>query len=241
MPHAVTDPSALPQAVRDEDLVTRRLAHRAARRDVRRLAELIDGLAAGTEPFPERRVLAFGAWVERVCAEVAHQQDAEEQVLWPVLERYGGAGVDVSGLRDDHDAIDAALAEVRRGTRAVVAALQVRPTAVATAADFARVRALAAALRGLADLLDDHLTGTECALDPVLRTDVPRAQWLRIEAEVRRRAADPRFALPWAAEVADGEERAALRAIVGPVAALGLALRRPGHRHRARSVFAPAP
>ncbi|PVZ13074.1 hypothetical protein [Actinomycetospora cinnamomea] len=95
--------------------------------DVRRLARLVEGLAAGSETVPPRRAQAIDEWVGQTCAELRTEHDP-----------------DLCGLVD----------EVRRGTRTVVRALLERPATVATPDDFARMRTLARRLDELAALLD---------------------------------------------------------------------------------------
>lgn len=103
-------------------------------RDARRLAALVEGLAAGTVAVPPRRARAVDEWTGRWCAGLrAHVEDGDA----------------VLGLVD----------EVRRGTRAVVGALLVRPATVATAEDFARLRTLARRWDALADALEDGPAG----------------------------------------------------------------------------------
>ena len=96
--------------------------------DARRLAALVEGLAAGTEAVPPRRARAVDEWTGRWCAALrAHAHD---------------------------DGVLELIDEVRRGTRAVVSALLARPATVATTADFARMRNLARRLHELADALE---------------------------------------------------------------------------------------
>lgn len=230
-----TDPDRTDGRPTPADLAPLRAADRAMLRDVRRLTELADGLAAGTIAVPERRALALADWVERVCEEIRHRHEAEETLLWPVLERHAGRTLDLSGLRDDHVALLGLLGEVRRSTRAVVAALLVRPTAVATAADFARMRTLARQLAELGELLDEHVDDARRELADALDR-VPRESWRRATRALHGTAPDPGFTAARAREVARREEVDAVdtalggRGLAGPLARRSL-------RRRERLVF----
>lgn len=220
----------------DAELLPLRLVHRVMVRDVRRLAGLADGLAAGTEAVPARRALAVGDWVERVCAEIAHHHDGEESLLWPVLERHAGPAVDLSGLRDDHAALRPLLGQVRRGARAVVAALLQRPAAVATVADFRRMRELAGDLQDLAELLAEHLADSERELGEVL-AEVPAPAWRRAERALRAGAPDPAFTGARVLDAASSDEAAALRRVSGARPRMAMRAATVTLRRRERQVF----
>lgn len=217
------------------DLAPLRAADRAMLRDLRRLAGLADGLAAGTIAMPERRALALGEWVERTCEEIRHRHEGEEALLWPVLERHAGRAPDLSELRDAHVALHGVLGEVRRGTRTVVAALLLRPTALATAADFARMRTLARRFAELAELLDEHLVDAHRELAVALER-VPRGPWLLAMRALHGTAPDPAFTAARARDVARREEVADVDAALGGRGLTGPLARR-SLRRRERLVF----
>ncbi|MEJ2890144.1 hemerythrin domain-containing protein [Actinomycetospora aeridis] len=232
-PTAPTAPAT--DSVSPGDLAPLRAADRATLADVRRLARLADGIAGGTVPLGERRAWALGDWVERVSEEIRHRHEAEEALLWPVLERHAGRTLDLSGLRDDHVALRGLLGEVRRGTRGAVDAVQLRPIAVASAEDFARLRRLARLLGELADLLDEHRRDAERELDEVLAR-VPREDWRRATRLLHAGAPDPAFTAARARAAAGPDEVAAVEGALGGRGLTG-ALARRGLRRRERSVF----
>lgn len=225
-----TEPVAAPTG--EPELLAVRLIHRLARRDTRLLAAVADGLASGTSRFTEKRALAFGDWVERVCLEFAHHHELEDTVLWPLLEDHAGSAVDLSDLRGDHMALRSLLGEVRRRSRAVVAALVLRPSAVATARDFTAVRELASTLAELADLVSEHLAETERVALAALVAHVPRTAWAVTLDELRAGTPEPRLRA-----VADPEELAGLRAAHGRWRETGLRLSASRLRRREHLVY----
>jgi hypothetical protein len=231
-PSPTTTPTAAASTAA-ADLTVLTVVDRALLDDARRLARLAEGVAAGTEPVTERRALAVADHVERVCEAIRHRHEAEEDLLWPLLERYAGRTLDLSGLRDDHVALRGLLGEVRRGMRGVVAALMLRPAAVATAADFARMRALADGLAELAELLDEHVrdTGRELA---AAAGSVPADAWRRAVRALLATAPDRAALAVRARESAASDEAPALDAALGGRAGT---LARHGLRRRERLVF----
>lgn len=223
--------------VGEGELLEVRLAHRLARRDTRRLALVADGLASGTSRFSEKRALAFGDQVERVCYEIARDHHGEDERVWPLLERHAGPAVDLTDLTGDHVALYALLDEVRRGARAVVAALVLRPSPVATARDFARMRDLAERLAELTELVEEHLADTERVLFAVLGAHVPRAAWHRALGEPAARRTGPWGAGRRVLSVATAAETAVLRDRDGTMRALGRRLGAGRLRRRERLVY----
>jgi hypothetical protein len=229
----IAPPSPTPDAT--QDLVPLRVADRAVLRDVRRLARVADGLAAGTETVTERRALAVADRVERVCEEIRHRHEAEEGLLWPLLERHAGRTLDLSGLRDDHAALRGLLGEVRRGMRGVLGALLLRSTALATTEDFGRMRALADRLTELDELLDEHLRDSARELAGAVVT-VPRDAWRRAVRALHATAPDRGFTAVRAHDVAAPHEVDAVDAALGGRGVAGPLARRALHR-RDRLVF----
>jgi hypothetical protein len=62
--------------------------------DARRLATLVEGLAAGTEAVPPRRARAIDEWTGRWCVEVRAQREHDDAVLELIdgVRRGTGAG-----------------------------------------------------------------------------------------------------------------------------------------------------
>ncbi|MHC1558742.1 hemerythrin domain-containing protein [Actinomycetospora sp. C-140] len=211
------------------DLVPFGVVDRVTLRDVGRLARFADGLAAGTVAVTERRALAVAERIERVCEEIHHRHGAEETLLWPLLERHAGRALDLSGLRDDHVALRGLLGEVRRLARGVLAALLQRPTALATAEDFGRMRTLARRLAELTDLLDEHLRDSARELTDAVAA-VPRDAWRRATRALFATAPDRVFTAVRAHEAATPDEARPLAAALGRGVA-GPFARRAVRRH----------
>ena len=88
------------------------LAHRAMLRDLDRLAELTATLAGGAARLHRKRAAAIAAYLSDFCDSIHHHHSAEDEVLWPVLERSAGAHVDLTELTDDHAVLDPKLARI---------------------------------------------------------------------------------------------------------------------------------
>jgi hypothetical protein len=218
------------------DLAVLAVVDRALLGDVRRLARLAEGVAAGTVAVSERRALAVADHLERVCEAIRHRHEAEEDLLWSLLTRHAGRTLDLSGLRDDHVALRGLLGEVRRGMRAVVAALVLRPVAVATAEDFARMRALAAGLAELAELLDEHVRDAGRELAGALATTpatVPADAWRRGVRALLATAPDRAGLAVRTREAAAPDEAPAVDAALGRAGRFA----RHAQRRRERLVF----
>lgn len=236
-PAPTTAPRPTEPRVGEGELLEVRLAHRLARRETRRLAAVAEGLASGTSRFTEKRALAFGDQVERVCFEIARDHHGEDERVWPLLELHAGPAVDLTDLTGDHAALYALLDEVCRGARVVVAALVLRPSPVATARDFARMRDLAERLAELAESVEEHLADTERVLFAVLGAHVPRSAWHRALGEPAARRSGPWGTGPRMLSVATAAETAVLRDRDGAVRALGLRWASGRLRRRERLVY----
>ncbi|MFC4145124.1 hemerythrin domain-containing protein [Micromonospora mangrovi] len=218
----------------EPNLLGFRVNHRTMRADTRRLAELLDRVAAGGITYDRRRATALRTYLRLLCTGIHHHHQTEDDVLWPVLERSAGAAVDLRNLSADHAALDPVLDEVRAGADELVAVL------ASAAADQGRARTvaarLAAGLTRLSDLLDAHIEEEERLLFPVIRRYVSVADWTTVERAVRR-GGSIRFELPRLERYAEPAEMDELRAIAGPVLRLLLAAMRPGFRRREAVVF----
>ncbi|MFC5064909.1 hemerythrin domain-containing protein [Actinomycetospora atypica] len=190
--------TAAPALTTDTDLLGIRIAHRIMRRDARLLAGLAAAWADGSDPLTGRRRRVFGAWIEGLCRDIHHHHATEDDVLWPVLERYAGAEVDLAPLSDDHAALDPVLDDIRA-------------TFTVAAAD-GRVGPLAERLIHLTDLLDEHIAEEERDLFPVIRRYVPQAEWAVVEKAAQRGGPGIRYALPRIVDVATEEEFATMTA-----------------------------
>ncbi|MFC5137707.1 hemerythrin domain-containing protein [Actinomycetospora rhizophila] len=215
---------------RQDDLLGITLGHRAMCADSRRLADLAARVVDGTERVDRTRAVAIARWVGRLADEILHHHEAEDDVLWPVLEARAGDRVDLAALTDDHAALDPLLVQVRAAADDLAQA----------PADAAAARALARHLGALADLLAEHIAEEEREVFPIILAHVPQHEWHGVEAAVRDRGGDMGFVLPRVAAVASPEQRAALRRVAGPVLTVLLPLTRRRLRRAERLVFGGA-
>lgn len=212
---------------RQGDLLGITLGHRAMCADTRRLADLAARIVRGEERVDSPRAVALARWIGRVADEIHHHHEAEDDVLWPVLERWAGDRVDLAALTDDHAALDPLLARIREAAERLAQA----PT------DGAGARELAAHLGSLADLLAEHIAEEERDLFPIILAHVPQSEWHGVEAAVRDRGGDMGFGLPRVAAAATPEELAELRRVAGPVLMVLLPITRWRLRRAEKLVF----
>ncbi|MHC1558744.1 hemerythrin domain-containing protein [Actinomycetospora sp. C-140] len=208
---------------RRNDLLGITLGHRAMCADTRRLADLVARIATGAERVDRARGVALARWIGRVADEIHHHHEAEDDVLWPVLERHARDRVDLAALTDDHAALDPLLARVRAAADDV--------------AGGGPADALAQHLGELADLLAEHIAEEEREVFPIILAHVPQADWHAVEAAVRDRGGDIGFALPRVAAAATPEELADLRRVAGPVLMVLLPVTRWRLRRAEKLVF----
>ncbi|MFI6324173.1 hemerythrin domain-containing protein [Nonomuraea sp. NPDC050556] len=194
-----------------------RIAHRAMRADTRRLAVLMNEIAAG-ELLPDAvRLRAIGGFATRLCATIKHHHETEDDVLWPIIVRSAGAAADLSDLTEDHEALDPLLDEVVQNVAAPAR--------------------MAKALARLADLLDEHIEEEERLIFPLITRYVSDADWKTVE-DAARKGSKLSFELPRIAQYARPDEMDALREEAGPLMVALLALFNRGHRRRQRLIFA---
>ncbi|GAA0733795.1 hemerythrin domain-containing protein [Dactylosporangium roseum] len=200
--------------------------HRSMRGDARRFAALVRSIADGTTASSPARARAIERYLTSLCAGIHHHHQAEDEVLWPVLEAAAGAEVDLTELTDDHAQLDPLLDRLRAEARALSAAPR----------DRAAAARLATTLAALRDLLDEHIDDEERTVFPVITRYVSHAEWQRVEAAVRKGSAMS-FELPRIERYATGDELAELYRMAGPVLRFMLALVRPGFLRREKVIF----
>lgn len=215
--------STAPAPTTDTDLLGIRIAHRIMRREARLMAGLAAAWADGSDPLTGRRRRVFGAWIEGLCRDIHHHHATEDDVLWPVLERYAGAEVDLAPLSDDHAALDPVLDDIR--------------AAFTVAAADGRVEPLTERLTHLADLLDEHIAEEERDLFPVIRRYVPASEWAVVEKAAQRGGPGIRYALPRIVDVATQEEFATMTASAPKPLLLVMKLLLPRYRREKKVLF----
>ena len=200
------------------------LAHRAMLRDLDRLGELTARLAGRRTVLDRRRAAAIAGYLDDLCDSIHHHHSAEDDVLWPVLERSAGAHVDLTELTDDHAVLEPKLGRVRAGAAALRTGGQVSA-------------ALAADLADLRDTLHEHIGDEERTIVPLIKRYVSDADWNAVEAAIRKRGAKMSFEAPRVLAVATDEEMAGIRAEGGLPVAVLLKVLPPAFRRRERRVF----
>src|SRR5208282_4538003 len=136
--------------------------------------------------------------------QLAMHHSHEDELFFPALEARVGAGrMHLGELADQHDALDAALQAVSDGLAALAD----------PAGDFATDRARAAsALSAMTGPLAAHLTLEEQTALPLLETEMPAAEYKRLEARARKATPRPRarFLIPWIITHATADQRTAV-------------------------------
>ncbi|WP_067658241.1 hemerythrin domain-containing protein [Nocardia harenae] len=201
------------------------LAHRAMLRDLDRCAALAARLA-GT-PLERRRAAAVAAYLTDFCDSIHHHHSAEDEVLWPVLERAAGAHVDLTELSDDHAELDPKLDRVRAGAAALRGTRTVAPE---LAADLADLRAT----------VREHVADEERTIVPLLARYVSDEEWNRVEATIRKRGGKMSFEVPRILAVSTGAELDQARREGGIPVALMIKLLPVPFRRREALVFGAA-
>ncbi|MFF5293126.1 hemerythrin domain-containing protein [Paractinoplanes globisporus] len=199
------------------------LAHRAMLRDLDRLAELTAALAGGGN-LDRRRAAAIAAYLSDFCDSLHHHHRAEDDVLWPVLERRAGVHVDLTELTDDHGVLDPKLTRIRAGARDLARRQVVSPE-------------LAADLADLRDTLTEHIADEERTIVPLIKQYLSDEDWATVESEVRKRGGKMSFEVPRILAVCTEAELAAARRDGGIPLALMIKLLPVPFRRRERLVF----
>ncbi|MET0426506.1 MAG: hemerythrin domain-containing protein [Actinoplanes sp.] len=200
------------------------LAHRAMRRDLDRLAELAAGLAETGQILDRKRATAIAAYLTDFCDSIHHHHSAEDDLLWPVLERSAGAHVDLTELTDDHAVLDPKLARIRSGAAVLRTRQSVTPE-------------LAADLADLRDTLREHIEDEERTIVPLIKEYVSDQDWNRLEAKIRRHGGKMSFEVPRILAVSTEAELAEARREGGIPIAVMIKLFPLPFRRRERAVF----
>ena len=204
------------------------LAHRAMLRDLHRLTDLMQQIAAGNVTPSTRRARAIAGYLDDLCTSIHHHHSNEDDVLWPVLEQSAGPQVDLTELSDDHRVLEPKLARIRAGA----AALRSNPAP--------SPRELAADLADLRDTLVEHITDEEQSIIPVIRTYVSVKDWKAVETAIRSNGAKVSFEAPRVLAVATPQELAAIKAEISFPLTIMVALMPRIFRRRERLVFGTA-
>ncbi len=190
------------------DMLVVTLIHQSLRIDAGRLASALAAVGPGDRP---GRVAAIGAFYGQYRGQLDLHHRHEDELFFPALAaRVGADAMHLAELTSQHEALDAVLQGVcdRLGALAD------------PAGDFAADHAGAvAALSAMTELLFAHLTLEEQHALPLFESEVPAAEFKRLEAMVRK--ATPRdrarFMVPWLVAHASPDQRTALFRSIPPL------------------------
>jgi hemerythrin-like domain-containing protein len=205
----------------EPDLTLVNLIHQALRADAARLAATVAALDASDGP---GRVPGIQAFFDQYRGQLAMHHTHEDELFFPALQARVGAGrMRRSELDSQHQALDAAVHAA--GDR--LAALT-NPTG-----DFATDLTKAAyALSLMNELLAVHLTLEEQTALPLFESDMPAADYTKLETRARKATPRPQaqFMIPWIVAHATPDQR---KALFGPAPFLRL-VHRLNHRRYQR-------
>ena len=213
------------------DLTFVTLIHQSLRADAARLAATIAELVPSNRRDRLPAVLAFfGHYREQLILHHRHEDD----LFFPALAaRVGAARMHLSELAGQHEALDTALQDVGESL-----ALLADP-----AADFAAEQVKAAsALATMTGLLGAHLTLEERTALPLFESDMPAADYKKLEARVRKATPRPQaqFLIPWViAHATPGQRNALFRS--APPLRLAYQLNQRRYRHLNQALAPAAP
>ncbi|WP_171074849.1 hemerythrin domain-containing protein [Nonomuraea basaltis] len=205
----------------EPDLTSMVVIHRAMLTDLDRLTDLLSA--------PSGRVPASGEWADAVrgyaaalLAEIDHHHSAEDDLLWPVIERTAGPAIDLDPLTDDHQALAPVLAHCRASLHK-------------------DDQTLGRALGELRDLLREHIAEEERDVFPVIYRYVPKDAYEWVEKHIGRRASLRRltFTVPWLAGYAEPAELDRMLGRAGLPFRLLLAATKGRWARQERLVFGP--
>lgn len=203
------------------DLTLVTLIHQSLRTDAARLAAAIGALDPGGRP---TRLPAIRAFFDQYRGQLALHHTHEDTLFFPALQARVGAGrMHLDSLTGQHDALDSA-----------VEAVSGRLAALADpAGDFAADRASAAgAVTAMGEHLAAHLALEEQTAFPLFESQVPAADYKKLEAAARKATPRPQaqFMIPWLlAHATPGQQKALFRS--APPLRLLYWLNRRRYRH----------
>jgi hemerythrin-like domain-containing protein len=207
------------------DLVGMAIAHRVMLRDLDRTTGVTMAMADGGVPITRRRVRALVRYLTLMGESIHHHHHAEDDILWPVIERRAGSHIDLAPLTEDHEALSPKL----DGLRIAVGLFGAEPTQRSAAV-------VAGRLVEMRNMLSEHIAEEERDTFPVIRCYLSVADWQDVENRIRK-AARMTFELPRIAAAVTPTELATLKEQAGPMIAVMIALVRPGYRRMEKAIW----
>jgi hemerythrin-like domain-containing protein len=219
----------VPGSVSGPDLVGYELVHAAMLRDVQRLADLAERIAAGATDVSRERAHAIRDYLRLLFPAITHHHEIEDEIVWPVIADRVTDQATMTRLTVDHQQLDPLFDQV------LIAAerLTVDPASRLAADE------LAGWLRRLATDLDAHIALEEQLVFEVLREQIPFDEYEQMDQRIRKSGsvADLPFTVPWMAAVATDDQRERALAAAGWPFRVLLAVTRRGYARRERAVF----
>ena len=190
-----------------EPLSMNRIIHAAVRRDVTRTEQALRTMADGDAARAEQ---VRTAW-RNLVRELTHHHEAEDDNIWPFLERRGFDHALLVDMESEHVAMKQALGSASSAIDAVVA----RPTA-------AEAAAAADAVAACSRVVERHLEHEERDIEPIAAELGDDPEWKQMAKKLRPASiVDAANALAWMQDGAGERERSSLRSHVpGPVLSL---------------------
>jgi hemerythrin-like domain-containing protein len=188
----------------EHPMTMNRVIHGAVRRDLARLESALADVPDGDRQRAGGLRDAY-AYLQR---ELVRHHEAEDDLIFPMLGRFGADPVLLEEMEAEHLVMSEALQSTRSAMERYAS------SGSAADAQLARDRVV-----HTQEVVERHLTHEERELDPVLLAHQEDPEWKAVEKKLRREP--PRIAGPFFAWVQDGmgtEERDYLESVVpGPV------------------------
>jgi hemerythrin-like domain-containing protein len=207
------------------DILGMAIAHRVMLRDLDRTTGIAMAMADGGVPISRRRVRALVRYLGLLGESIHHHHRAEDDILWPVIEKRAGSHIDLAPLTEDHEALDPKL----DGLSVAVGLFAAEPTQRTAAV-------VATRLMEMRIMLHEHIAEEERDTFPVIRRYLSVADWNDVEARIRE-CARMSFELPRIAAAVTPAELDTLKAQAGPMINVILALVRPRYRRMEKAIW----
>jgi len=200
------------------ELTINGIVHAAVRRDLQRLESALTEVADKDRDRAGDLQRAFA----NLRRELTHHHEGEDELIWPMLEKFGADTELLATMESEHQAMAAALADTGTALDAFAASGSANDAAAARES-VTRTQAV----------VDQHLQHEEKDVEPLVVSRLETKEWKAVEKKLSRQP--PRVAGRFFAWVQDGmtpETRAGLDAAVPrPVSfLLGRLLGRSYHR-----------
>ena len=181
--------------------------HAAVRRDVARTEQALRALPEGDSSRARHIQSAWGNLVR----ELTHHHEAEDENIWPFLERRGFDRELLAAMESEHVAMKQALSSA---STAIAAAASSPTSAHATAA--------ANAVSACSGVVNAHLDHEERDFEPIARQLEDDPEWKAMVKKLRPASiVDAANSLAWMQDGAGQRERSSLRTTIpGPVVSL---------------------